>query len=79
MKPSELYVKKGYIVLNLALFCGIHEKYAVWKFMVDVVHDFGSSLRPDVGRGFLHVSNVSLLYLGMRRDVYIHNRVPSKY
>ena len=30
------------------------------KFIVDVVHDFGSSLRPDVGRGFLHVSSVFL-------------------
>ena len=46
--------------LNLALFCGIHEKYAMWKFIVDVVHDFVSSLQPDVGRGFLHVSNVFL-------------------
>ena len=45
---------------NLALFCGLHEKYAMWKFIVDVGHDFGSSLRPDVGRGFLHVSNVFL-------------------
>ena len=46
--------------LNLALFCGIHEKYAMWKFIVDVVHDFVSSLQPDVGWGFLHVSNVFL-------------------
>ena len=38
---------------NLASFCGIHEKYTMWKFIVDVVHDFGSSLRTDVGRGFL--------------------------
>ena len=45
---------------NLALFCGIHEKYAMWKFIVDVVHDFVSSLQPDVGRGFLHVSNMFL-------------------
>ena len=45
---------------NLALFCGIHEKYAMWKFIVDVVNDFVSSLQPDVGRGFLHVSNVFL-------------------
>ena len=45
---------------NPALFCGIHEKYAMWKFIVDVVHDFVSSLQPDVGRGFLHVSNVFL-------------------
>ena len=48
---------------NLALFCGIHEKYAMWKFIVDVVHDFVSSLQPDVGRGFLHVSNVFLFLL----------------
>ena len=47
----------------MALFCGIHEKYAMWKFIVDVVHDFVSSLQPDVGRGFLHVSNVFLLTL----------------
>ena len=33
----------------------------MWKFIVDVVHDFVSSLQPDVGRGFLHVSNVFLL------------------
>ena len=46
--------------LNLALFCGIHEKYAMWKFIVDVVHDFVSSLQPDVGRGILHVSNLFL-------------------
>ena len=25
------------------------------------MHDFVSSLQPDVGRGFLHVSNVFLL------------------
>ena len=30
------------------------------KFIVDVVHDFGSSLQPDVGRGFWHVSNTFL-------------------
>ena len=34
----------------------------MWKFIVDVVHDFVSSLQPDVGRGFLHISNV-FLYL----------------
>ena len=34
----------------------------MWKFIVDVVHDFVSSLQPDVGRGFLHVSNVFLLF-----------------
>ena len=33
----------------------------MWKFMVDAVHDFVSSLQPDVGRGFLHISNVFLL------------------
>ena len=32
----------------------------MWEFIVDVVHDFVSSLQPDVGRGFLHVSNVFL-------------------
>ena len=30
--------------------------------MVDVVHDFGSSLQRDVGRGFLHISNVLLFF-----------------
>ena len=35
----------------------------MWKFIVDVVHDFVSSLQPDVGRGFLHVSNVFLFNL----------------
>ena len=45
----------------MALFCEIHEKYALWKFIVDVVNDFVSSLQLDVGRGFLHVSNVFLL------------------
>ena len=30
------------------------------KFIVDVVHDFVISLQPDVGREFLHVSNVFL-------------------
>ena len=35
----------------------------MWKFIVDVVHDFVSSLQPDVGRGFLHVSNVFFLFL----------------
>ena len=48
----------------MALFCGIHEKYAMWKLIVDVVHDFVSSLQPDVGRGFLHISNVFLFILG---------------
>ena len=36
----------------------------MWKFIVDVVHDFVSSIQPDVGRGFLHVSNVFLFLLG---------------
>ena len=36
----------------------------MWKFIVDVVHDFVSSLQPDVGRGFLHVSNVFLFVMG---------------
>ena len=40
------------------------KKYAMWKFIVDVVHDFVSSLQPDVGRGFLHVSNVFLFKCG---------------
>ena len=35
----------------------------MWKFIVDVVHDFVSSLQPDVGRGFLHVSNVFLFIM----------------
>ena len=35
----------------------------MWKFIVDVVQDFVSSLQPDVGRGFLHVSNVFLLII----------------
>ena len=40
----------------------------MWKFIVDV-HDYGSSLRPDVGRGFLHVSNVFLLELSQNIGV----------
>ena len=35
----------------------------MWKFIIDVVHDCVSSLQPDVGRGFLHVSNVFLLWI----------------
>ena len=63
------YLNKDYIFIPQtyrialtwqALFCGLHEKYTMWKFIVDVVHDFGSSPRPDVGREFLHVSNVFL-------------------
>ena len=46
---------------NLALFFGIHEKYAMEKFIIYVAHDFVSSLQPDVGWGFLHASNVFLL------------------
>ena len=37
----------------------------MWKFIVDVVHDFVNSLQPDAGRGFLHVSNVFLFFLAM--------------
>ena len=39
----------------------------MWKFIVDVVHDFVNSLQPDVGRGFLHVSNVFLFYLRVNK------------
>ena len=35
----------------------------MWKFIVDVVHDFVSLLQLDAGRGFLHVSNVFLLMI----------------
>ena len=35
----------------------------MWKFIGDVVHEFVSSFQPDVGRGFLHVSNVFLLWM----------------
>ena len=38
----------------------------MWKFIVDVVHDLVSSLQPDVGQGFLHVSNVFLLYSAVK-------------
>ena len=44
----------------------------MWKFIVDVVHDFVSSLQPDVGRGFLHVSNVFLLTQG-ENPKHLHN------
>ena len=37
----------------------------MWKFIVDVVRDFVSSLQPDVGQGFLHVSNVFLFIDGV--------------
>ena len=36
----------------------------MWKFIVDVVHAFVNSLQPDVGRGFLHVSNVFFVECG---------------
>ena len=45
---------------NLALFYVIHEKCTMWKFIVDVVRDFGSSLQHDVGQGFLHVAHMFL-------------------
>ena len=49
----------------------------MWKFIIDVVHDFVSSLQPDVGRGFLHVSNVFLLYSTMViKYVYHHSVAP---
>ena len=51
------------IPVNNQVFCGIHEKYALWKFKVDFVHAFVSSLQPGVDRGFLHVSNVFLYNL----------------
>ena len=40
----------------------------MWKFIVDVVHDLVSSLPADVGRGFLHVSDVFLFYAGTAID-----------
>ena len=40
----------------------------MWKFIVDVVHDFVSSLQPDVGRGFLHVSNMFLFFLILQKS-----------
>ena len=45
----------------------------MWKFIVNIVHDFVSSLQPDVGRGFLHVSNVFLLYVAslVQCDSYV--------
>ena len=46
----------------------------MWKFIVDVVNDFISSLQPDVGRGFLHVSNVFLFtFLN-----YIHQHIDQR-
>ena len=47
----------------------------MWKFIVDVVHDFVSSLQPDVGRGFLHVSNVFLFLLCFRIIISVTNGV----
>ena len=48
----------------------------MWKFIVDVVHDFVSSLQPDVGRGFLHVSNVFLyVYMFIVYSVHSHGLV----
>ena len=41
----------------------------MWKFIVDVAHDFVSSLQPDVGRGFLHVSNVFLFEWYSNTDI----------
>ena len=35
----------------------------MWKSMVVVVDDFGSSLQQDVGLRFLHLSNVLLYYI----------------
>ena len=63
------YVNKDYILIHQTYriaftwhyFAEFIKKYAMWKFIVDVVHDFVSSLQPDVGRGLLHVSNVFLL------------------
>ena len=46
----------------------------MWKFIVDVVHDFASSLQPDVGRGFLHVSNVFLLIISSQ-IIYDHMEI----
>ena len=41
----------------------------MWTFIVDVVHDFVSSLQPDVDRGFLHVSNVFFLKNTMKIEI----------
>ena len=68
------YLNKDYILIHqtytIALtwqhFVEYMKKYTMWKFIDDVVHDFGSSLRPDVGRGFLHVSNVFLFWIALR-------------
>ena len=66
-------------LVNQALFCGINDKYTMLNFIVDVVHDFGSSLRPNVGRGFLYVSNVFLLSLGLsgKRGIVVACPCPS--
>ena len=47
----------------------------MWKFIIDVVHDFVSSLQPDVGRGFLHVSNVFLLELHADEQIWKAARI----
>ena len=44
----------------------------MWKFIVDVVHDFVSSLQPDVGRGFLHVSNVFLCKISEKDKLFVN-------
>ena len=43
----------------------------MWKFIVDVVHDFGSSLQLGVGRGFLHFSNVFLFLSEINSELYV--------
>ena len=43
----------------------------MWKFIIYVVHDFVSSLQPDVVRGFLHVSNVFLLQVTLD-NLFLH-------
>ena len=48
------------IALTWHYFVEFMKKCTILKFLVDVVHDFGSALQPDVDRGFLHVSNVFL-------------------
>ena len=65
------YLNRDYILIHqtyrIAItwhhFVEYMKNYTMWKFKVDVVHDFESSLQPDIGRGFLHVSNVFLLKL----------------
>ena len=43
----------------------------MWKFIVDVVHDFVNSFQPDVGRGFLHVSNVFLYCVAAGNTAFV--------